>query len=62
LRVTNATELNQVAARLFTEETFREQAIHQYQKFISEYCIPDGSASERLFNEVELLSRTGGIV
>jgi hypothetical protein len=62
LRVTNATELNQVATRLFTEETFREQAIHQYQKFISEYCIPDGSASERLFNEVKLLSRTGGIV
>ena len=61
LKVINAAELNQVVTRLFSDETFRMNAVNRYQNFLSRYCIPDGSASERLFEEIKLLCRTGGI-
>lgn len=59
--VTNSAELHQTANRLINDEAYRSSAISQYQQFLSEYCIPDGSASKRLFEEVEKLCQTGGI-
>lgn len=59
--VTNSHELSEVAQRLLSNPFYRENAIHQYQDFLSHYCIPDGSASQRLFNELESLCSTGGI-
>ena len=61
LKVTNAAGLNQVVNRLISDETFRTNAIGRYRNFLSDYCIPDGLAAKRLFNEAELLCRTGGI-
>jgi hypothetical protein len=61
LRVTNSAELNQALIRLLSDETFRANTIGQYQQFISHYCIPDGLASQRLFEELERISHTGGI-
>lgn len=60
IRVTNAGELNQTINRLMDDESFKINAVNQYRTFLSEYCIPDGLAAKRLFEEVELLSRTGG--
>lgn len=61
LQVTNATELKQVVTRLISDGVFKSQAIVRYQKFISDYCVPDGEASKRLFQEVKSLCHTGGI-
>jgi hypothetical protein len=61
IRVTNSAELNQVANRLISDESFRSNAVNQYQDFLSRYCIPDGSGAKRLFDEIQLLSSTGGI-
>jgi hypothetical protein len=60
IRVTSSAELNQIIKRLLADETYRTNASNQYQNFLSDYCIPDGSASKRLFAEVELLCQTGG--
>ena len=60
IRVTNSTELTQVVNRLLSDEIFRASAINQYQNFLSGYCIPDGCASRRLFDQVELLCQSGG--
>jgi hypothetical protein len=62
LKVVNAAELQQTLIHLLAEETFRINAVNRYQKFIASYCIPDGLASKRLFDEVELLCRTGGTI
>ena len=62
LRVTNSAELNQVVNRLISDKTFRKNSTDRYQNFISEYCIPDGFASKRLFDELEQLCQSGGIV
>ncbi len=61
IKVTDAEELHQVVNRLIHDEIFRINAINHYQKFLSEYCIPDGFAGKRLFDLVESLCRTGGI-
>jgi hypothetical protein len=61
LKVTSATELNQVVKRLMTDESYRAGAVHRYREFISYHCVPDGSASKRLFEELESICRTGGI-
>ncbi|HBF36354.1 MAG TPA: hypothetical protein DDW50_03450 [Firmicutes bacterium] len=62
LKVENSVELRKILIRLFSEEAFRLNAVNRYQKFIASYCIPDGLASKRLFDEVDLLCRTGGTV
>jgi hypothetical protein len=61
LRVRDSAELNQVVKRLMTEEAFRAGAIERYQRFLSDYCIPDGQSSRRLFDELELLMANGGV-
>lgn len=61
IRVTDSTELNQVVRKLLVDETFRTHAVACYQDFLSAYCIPDGSASQRLFATMEQLRQTGGI-
>ncbi len=61
IRVTNSTELNQVVKRLLVDKAFRTDTVNQYQSFLFDYCIPDGSASRRLFAELEQLCLTGGI-
>lgn len=61
LCVTNSTELNQVVTSLISDEAFKAEAIQKYQKFISEYCIPDELASKRLFDEINSLCHTEGI-
>ncbi len=60
LKVSNADELHQVVKRLIADSNFREQAVQQYQPFISRYCIPDGEASQRLFAELQSLLANGG--
>ncbi len=62
IRVADAAELNQAANRLLSEPDFRRKAVDQYQPFLSAHCLPDGLASRRLFDEVELACRTGGTV
>lgn len=59
--VTSPAQLTQVVKRLMADEPFKVNAINQYRDFISEYCIPDGRASKRLFDEVEWLCRNGGM-
>jgi hypothetical protein len=61
LRTTDSTELNKIVSRLISDVSFRKQAVDLYQEFLANYCIPDGLATKRLFDEVELLCRTGGI-
>lgn len=61
LKVTSSAELQQVLSRLIGDESFRAAAINRYQNFISHHCIQDGSASNRLFEEIEAVCRTGGI-
>lgn len=61
IRVSNSAELNQVVNRLISDESFKKNSISQYRDFLSEYCIPDGLASKRLFDELELLCNTGGV-
>lgn len=61
LKVTNAGELNQTVKQLLSDPDFKNQAIERYQDFLLQYCIPDGLASKRLFEEVENLCRNGGI-
>ncbi len=61
VRVTNSQEMMEVGQRLLSDPSYRESAIHQYQDFLARYCMPDGLASQRLFNELELLCSTGGI-
>ncbi len=60
LQVTNAVELHQVVHRVLNDETFRVNSINRYQDFLTQYCIPDGSSSKRLFEEIESISQTGG--
>ncbi|HBF36355.1 MAG TPA: hypothetical protein DDW50_03455 [Firmicutes bacterium] len=60
IRVSNSDELNQVVSRLIGDATYRANAVTQYQKFLSHYCIPDGTASKRLFEQVEHVCNTGG--
>ncbi len=59
-RVTNAAELKQAMERLAAEPNLETEAVAKYQRFIAEYCIPDGNASQRLFDEVNQLVVTGG--
>lgn len=61
LKVTNAAELNQTVKQLLSDPGFKSQAVERYQGFLHQYCIPDGLASKRLFEEVESLCRNGGI-
>jgi hypothetical protein len=61
LRVTNASQLMDVVERLMADKKYQINAVNQYQKFLSQYCIDDGLASKRLFDEVELLCHTGGM-
>jgi UDP-N-acetylglucosamine 2-epimerase len=61
LRVTNSAEFNQTISKLIADENFRTEAVNQYQKYLSENCMPDGLASKRLFEEVESLCQSGGI-
>jgi hypothetical protein len=61
IRVTGSAELNQAAQRLISDPVFRQNAIEQYQPFLADYCIPDGLAGRRLFDQVETFCRTGGI-
>ncbi|TCL69962.1 CDP-glycerol:poly(glycerophosphate) glycerophosphotransferase [Hydrogenispora ethanolica] len=61
LKVTEAPQLQQVVQRLLGDESYRTNAVNQYQKFLAEFCIPDGSASKRLFAEIERLCHQGGI-
>ncbi len=58
--VQNSTELNQVVRRLCAEEAFRAETVERYQTFLTDHCLPDGLASQRLFEEVEQLLETGG--
>lgn len=59
IKVKNAIELHQVAHRLLNDETFRVKAINLYQNFLQQYCIPDGSSSKRLFEEIESMMQKG---
>ncbi len=61
LKVTNAAELNQTVKQLLSDPDFKDQAVQRYQDFLLQYCIPDGLASKRLFEEVANLCRNGGI-
>jgi hypothetical protein len=61
IRVTDSAGLNQTARRLISDELFRRDAIERYRQFLSEYCIPDGSASQRLFQAIDQFCRAGGI-
>ncbi len=61
LRVMSASQLTETVKRLITDEAYQKSAINQYREFLPNYCIPDGLASKRLFDEVELLCNTGGI-
>ncbi len=61
LKVTNAAELNQVISRLLSDETYRTHAVNRYQEFLYRYCLPDGLAGKRLFDEIEALCHSGGI-
>ncbi len=62
ITVTNSTELFKVVARLLADPVYRQRAVAKYQNFLAQYCIPDGCASKRLFDEVEQLCRQGGTV
>jgi hypothetical protein len=62
IRVTSAAELNQVIQRMITDETFKNNAINRCQEFVPDYCLPDGLATKRLFNELEQISHSGGTV
>lgn len=62
LVVTNAGQLCQTVRKLLTDESFRTKSIRQYQDFLKRHCIPDGSASKRLFQQLETVCRTGGTV
>ncbi len=61
IKVTNGAELGQVVKRLMTDAAFRQNAIDRYRDFLPGYCLPDGCAGSRLFEQVESLSRSGGI-
>jgi len=61
LRVTNAAEFSQVLNRLNSDASFRAAAVNRYQKFLTDQCIPDGLASKRLFDEVQMICQSGGI-
>lgn len=62
IRVSSSSELNQTVTRLISDETYKENAVAKYQNFLSRYCIPDGLASQRLFDQVEQLCNTGGTI
>jgi hypothetical protein len=61
IRVTDSAGLNQAMRRLISDRVFRQTAIEQYRQFLSEYCIPDGLAGRRLFDQVETVCNAGGI-
>ncbi len=61
-RAGTSEELQNIATRLFHEQSFRESTIQQYQPFIKHVCIPDGSSSQRLMTEVENLCNQGGVM
>lgn len=61
IKVTNAAEFSQVISRLNSNESYRIKTINQYQKYLSDNCIPDGFASKRLFEEIENMCQKGGI-
>jgi hypothetical protein len=61
LKVTDAAGLRQAVNRLITDADFRAETIGRYQGFLSQYCIPDGLASRRLFDEINNLCHNGGI-
>jgi hypothetical protein len=60
LKVTDAAGLNQAVRRLLADPGFRSETVDCYRHFLSQYCIPDGLAAKRLFDEVESMCRTGG--
>ena len=62
LMVTDAAELHRVITRLISDESFRNDAVQRYQDFLTQYCIPDGFASQRLFDEIRKLCDNGGVV
>ncbi|TCL69961.1 hypothetical protein EDC14_101183 [Hydrogenispora ethanolica] len=62
LRVTTSAELNETILKLMNDADFRKNAIQRYQQFIAQYCIPDGDASKRLFDQLKMVCRSGGVV
>ncbi len=60
IKVANAAELKQAVKRLLKDPTYRQQSVQKYQQFLSQYCIPDGFAAKRLFDEVQQLCQTSG--
>ncbi len=61
VRVINAAHLNEVVRHLLADENYRNGIVNQYREFLADFCIPDGSASKRLFDEMDSFCRTGGI-
>ncbi len=61
LRVTDSAELTTVVTKLINDADFRESAIDRYREFLADYCIPDGNASQRLFDQLKALCNSGGI-
>jgi glycosyltransferase involved in cell wall biosynthesis len=61
IRVADPAGLNQAARRLISDPLFKQNAVEQYQPFLADFCIPDGSASQRLFRTIDQFCRAGGI-
>lgn len=56
-----AEELAGLARRILTEEDFRRAVLAKARPFLEKYCETDGSSARRLFQELETLSRCGGV-
>ena len=60
LKATNAAELHNLIKKLLSDKSFRAKNIENYQKFLADFCIPDGLSGKRLFEAIEKTCQDGG--